>query len=292
MWNYACHISKLFNSTLLLDSKWFVEESFLEFPNTKFVDESYFIGKPVHKVKLKTLEQEIINVIDNNTQSLFNHSSLVIVECDEGLGDNSALVSHEAPRDYVYDKFSKFIDQKSNWYRLNCEKIKFKDQKVNNFFKENFSNMVGLHLRRGPGCDWNNESYIKELSQHVKFEDIEFYYKNVYKIGPKGKYKIFPDDLYFKQIEKIIEDDSNKKIYLSHDVPKNFIQHFIDRYPNNIVTKHDYLDKFLDYFSDFDLEYKGVNSFYLKQFLINLLDLFALSYTDTFIFQIKIRKVI
>ena len=41
-----------------------------------------------------------------------------------------------------------------------------------------------------------------------------------------------------------------KKIYLSYDVPKSFIKHFLEKYPNNIVTKHDYLEEYLSYFND------------------------------------------
>lgn len=195
----------------------------------------------------------------------------------------------------VYDRLIDFVNihsdcAKTAGFFYNFREIQFKNDKVNQFIKDNFSNVAGFQLRRGLGT-YINKKYIDDLKQYVDPELIKKYYKHLYDInGGRGYLHIDTDDYYFEKVDEIISKNPDKKIYLSHDVPKTFINHFIEKYPNNIITKHNYLDEYLSYFNEFDLEENDSSKISVKQYVfsfkksvIDLLDLFALSHSDLLI---------
>jgi hypothetical protein len=195
----------------------------------------------------------------------------------------------------VYDRLIDFVNihsdcAKTAGFFYNFREIEFKNYKVSKFITDNFTNVAGFQIRRGLGT-YINKKYIEDLKQYVNPELIKKYYKHLYDInGGRGYLPIETDDYYFEKIDEIINKNPDKKIYLSHDVPKTFINHFIEKYPNNIITKHNYLEEYLNYFDEFDLEENDSSKISVKQYvfsfkkaIIDLLDLFALSHCDLLI---------
>jgi hypothetical protein len=241
--------------------------------------------------KFKQIAHSILTPCDNSDNSIFNvdgkEYDLLYFECD--FINNSPNLFNK-----VYDRMIDFVNihsdcAKTAGFFYNIREIKFKDDRVNKFFKDNFSNVAGVHLRRGLSSQINGK-YINDLKQYVDPKLVKKYYNHLHFVdGGIGHLPIYTDDYYFERIDKILSETPDKKIYLSYDVPKPFINHFLEKYPKNIVTRSDYLDEYLSYFSDIDIENSSQYKFSIKKSLIDLLDLFALAYSDLLVFR-KIRE--
>jgi hypothetical protein len=194
----------------------------------------------------------------------------------------------------TYDKLVDFINIHSDCLKTcgmyhDIRMIKIKDKKLNQFFLDNFSKVVGTQIRRGLYTKLN-KTYLDDLKQYVDPDNIKKYYTYLNNISIYGHLTIEPDDYYYEMIDKIINEDPNKKIYLSHDVPKIFINHFLEKYPNNIITKHDYLNEYLAYFSEYDIENDDNSKLSVKHYklpfkkaIIDLLDFLALCNSELLI---------
>lgn len=194
----------------------------------------------------------------------------------------------------TYDKLVDFINIHSDCIKTcgmyyDIRLIKIKDEKLNQFFLDNFSNVIGTQIRRGL-FTYLNKTYIDDLKQYVDSDTIKKYYEHLNNINESNILPIEPDNYYYEMIDKIINEDPNKKIYLSYDVPKSFINHFLEKYPNNIITKHNYLDEYLGYFSEYDIENNNhsklsVSHYKLpfKKAIIDLLDFLALCNSELLI---------
>jgi hypothetical protein len=290
-WQYFYHISRFFDSSLVLDTYCWPEALVLDFPNTEIVEnfnlektKSIFLD---NNFLIKTLND--LMSFGNTLQNTDNqkiHYELMRYSSDNSIFEDSNLVYFEY--DWVkdfnidYEKLLDFIDTYSNSYDI-FKEIKFKDDRVNKFFKDNFSDSIAVHLRRGVGGILN-QKYIDDLKQHVDPKTIKKYYSDLHLIGGYGLYPIATDDYYFERIDKILSETPDKKIYVSYDVPRPFINNFLEKYPKNIISKVDYLDEYLSYFSHIDF---NSNKYFLsiRKSLIDLLDLFALSHSGTFIFN-------
>jgi hypothetical protein len=303
MWNYFYHISKIFDFVLLLDTNFFPEGLFLDLPNTKFVDPSYLENKEYSILHPETIDKKISDVLEsysipdsienktphsllktvtNTENSIFNINGY---ECNLLCFKCSSLNESKLHTN-THDRLLNFVDIYSNWFSDVFSQIKFKNSRVNKFLSNNFSDVAGFQIRRGSGVKITKE-YLTDLKKHVDPEIIKKYYHEISNIDTSTKFniKILPDEYYFERIDKILAENVDKKIYMSYDVPGTFINHFIEKYSNNIITKQDFLEKYLSYFDKFDLENRNGHQHYLKKVLINLLDLFALCHSDALIFS-------
>ena len=297
VWQHFYFLSEIFDFTILVDFYFFQEGIFLDLPKTKFVDPEYFQNKNFLSVDTKFIHEKIENILglynNSNPKTIENLlSELRKLVTDENTlyniwGNSHNLIKwdtsldknvHQSLLSIINQEFLKLIDLCPNSENI-FSQIKFKKQEVNQFFEKNFSNVVGLQLRKGCGVI-PTEKYLNDIQEHVDVETIKKYYITITKLHGHPEYKMIPDEYYFDMIDQIIEKDPDKIIYISHDVPTIFINNFICRYPNNIITKKDYEDQFLSYFSEFDLINKNENGFLLKGLLLVLLDLFALCHSS------------
>lgn len=300
-WHYFYHISQIFDFVILLDTNFFPEGLFLDLPNTKFIDSSYLENKEYYLLSPEILDKKISDVLEsysipddienktphdllktatNMENSIFNLNGN---ECNF-LCFKCSNITETRLYTGTHDRFMNFVNIYCDWFSDVFKKIKFKNNKVNKFFKKNFSKVASFQVRRGARVRITKE-YLDSLKQYVDQEVIKKFYQEISDIYIPDDYyiKILPDEYYFERIDKILEENPDKKIYMSYDVPKVFVNHFIEKYPNNIITRQHFLDEYLSYFNEFDLEDRNAHQHYLKRVLINLLDLFSLCYSDTLI---------
>jgi len=276
------------NCILIVPKQYWPELEFLYLPDTIVVD---ICPLKIERNFLKISEEQIYDIVNSqNFLNLTKNSYPLRIYANEWFG----IMTDLPPRRYQYCYES-------------IKKIKFKNEEVNKFFQNNFSNYVSIHIRLRGFHALPSEGFIKEFILRDKAKCQE--YMRSYVLAQDGNESIYgyhdsligninaqhktkcstleslilSDSAYYSIIDDIIDLKQNVKIYIGCDFTEDYYDHFYKKYPNNIVRRNCYLNKFLNFF-DYDesemfkYEYSSRN-----QILINLFDLFLFSYSKILI---------
>lgn len=215
-WSFAYSMSARtnFEYKIIVQKELWVELDYLNLPNTVRVADI----TPSNNIIDKELYDDIIK--NDNIHKLYEHHSWSIIDW---IGSP----------DPIYNPF---------------EQIKFKSPEVNKFFTNRFKDLVGVHIRRGPGV-WATKEEYASLPDHVKKYYYEILKKRIKYYGVEHKpgdyiHRFIKDEYYFNMFDYILSTKSNQKFYLSADIPLECFDYYMDRY--SIMTKNDYMDRFLD----------------------------------------------
>jgi len=289
-WQFFYHVSQVFGFSLLVDEYYWPEILVLDIPNTNGLN---LTNSELKQIDYKTILDASKNLIEKvkDGKNKLSYSLLKEnIEDNSIFGENDknlfrCTFSHVDVDEQICFDYMNLLDRDQKVLK----QFKFKNNDVNKFFENNFSNIVSMQIRRGSGIRVQKE-YIETLKEHVDPKIIKNYYQHLYKVGGEFNacsYPLHSDEYYYSIIEKILENDPNQKIYVSYDVPKSFINHILEKYPNNLVTKHNYLDEYLNFFNDLNL--KSDNHFLsLEKTVINLLDFFALAHSGSIVSHAKV----
>jgi hypothetical protein len=171
--------------------------------------------------------------------------------------------------------------------------LEFIKPEANQFLKENFSNKLGLHLRRSHGVISTHE-YVEECSTYLSRKRLDEWFEwsgqNRYKESDLAKFihKPILNKDYFRVVDMMFDKHPDKQMYISSDVPLDFMKPFFDRYGSRITSRHDYQDEFFSLFEEElkdDFEYL----FHVEQALEECFDLFAFAHTRDPILRKKSR---
>jgi hypothetical protein len=151
--------------------------------------------------------------------------------------------------------------------------IKPKHTLVNDHLNNKFKNYVGIHIRRGNGVKITEDS-ILSMAKEIQEPYREYIKKNVFVMD--DGYLFYKDEVYFDLIEKMIKINPKQKIYISHDLPDEFIQPYYDKFGHHIIeTKYNSRHYFETFYS-----MAGLDISFLKNYgnvIDNIIDLFSLS---------------
>lgn len=260
-WASSYYISTLYEGCkVIVDKNWWPELEFLDLPNTEVFD---LDSNHIKNSCIRLSPQDIDDIINNKKQNIFENNSLPYY-CDQLTFMGDEIVS------------------------IGISKIKFKNEKVNQFFKNNFSNYCSIHLRRGLGSNIT-VGFIKGFLSYENKKKLNmylqsYYFHNRYKIQLSG-YDIIPDDVYFLVMNEIISQNKLQKFYISADISETYYSYYFDRYSNNIKNGKKYFQEFLSFFDysiikqPFHYPKTRRSPKYRKQVLINLFDLFVLGHS-------------
>jgi hypothetical protein len=264
-------------STLLEDCELLVQEEY--WPELEFIS--------LPKTKVTTMSSD--EVKEKFPKLTSSHILDILTSKDVSSIQNSKYIGWYS-EEYVLTNVTspKLASSIESILSSGIKDIKFKDEKVNKFFKDRFSDFSSIHLRRGlgtiPTVGFIEEyfSYNKEILKSY----LKDYYFNSINTGydPTGQHKIaiIPDIVYFSIIEDIISKNKNHKIYISSDIPENYYSYYFEKYPDNVISKNQYIDEFLNLF-EYDETKVKTYKYSLKQTLMNLFDIFVLSHSKTLI---------
>lgn len=170
-------------------------------------------------------------------------------------------------------------------------KIKFKSDSLNSFFDLKFDDHIGLHLRRWHGVKVKAEKVsdvLKSLpTAKIRKEYYDFWVKyNMIGTQIDTDPPWIVDKIYYRYIDKILKVNSKQKIYLSTDIPKDLYSYYKKRY-KTIDDKYCFMDDWLNLVSkEYDIDkITNVANASIKEVVIDLLDLFALSKCKYFLFS-------
>ena len=277
-WAVLHYISTLReNCILIVPKQYWPELEFLYLPDTIVVD---ICPLELKRNFLKISNEQIKDIANSqNFLSLTKNSYPLRIYANEWFGIMSDLP-------HCYESI---------------KKIKFKNEEVNKFFQNNFSNYVSIHIRLQIGIyTIPSVGFIEEYILRDKSKCQEYIKRYILVNGDSSKYRddiitqhkikcrtletlSLSDSAYYSIIDDIIDFNQNVKIYIGYDLTEDYYDHFYKKYPNNIVRRNCYLNEFLSFF-DYDeskmfkYEYSSRN-----QILINLFDLFLFSYSKILI---------
>jgi len=291
-------LSKIYNFTIIVDRNYFPENEIVYFPNITFLTreeiqsqlsaesnclvrfphitsksavllESY---SPPDSIDDKT-PYELLGSFVSESNSIFNVDGQLYDSIVLDYQNIDGYIEYCEERRRLY-RWIKIYDNIYSWF-INLGFIK---EEVNEFFKQNFSNVTVVHLRRGSGVR-PTEEYLNNLSQYVNPDLIKKFYRDVAVFDDPYQMPIASDEEIYEIIEKKIEEDPSAMIYLSYDVPSSFVQHFINKYPNNLISKKDYIEQYFSFFSEFNLKDPLPRFVSLEKVLVYLLDFFVLCHS-------------
>jgi hypothetical protein len=252
-WSTLHYIASLHkNCELIIQKQYWPELEFLSLPNTNVVDISFSEAK---KNSLSISSLDVGNILISKDISLLENSKFNRYYSDEYVRANGEILVNA------------------------IRKIKFKNENINQYFEQKFSDFCSIHLRRGLGTV-PTIGFMKDYIAHTNKNKLKDYLKNYY--SGYGSYLTISDTAYFSIIEDIISKNKNQKIYISSDIPENYYSYYFEKYPDNIISRNQYIDEFLNLF-EYDETKVKTYKYSLKQTLINLFDLFVLSYSKTLI---------
>lgn len=263
-WSIGYYLSTITDFELLIPSRIWPEFLFLDLPNTK-----------VSKISLIKIPN--------------NYKKITVVDALKCIKNRTNQIKFDQNKNYYFDfsmreiSSSHFAYHKLDYLFEGFKKIKFKNHLANQYIEKNFSNMVSIHLRRGLFCDLSKSvEYIKELINTIGEDKVLKYYGSLEFLSPQNlkysRFTILPDSFYFYLIDRLLEKNPEQKIYVSTDVPNYLMSHYFERYPNNIVTKDQYLNEFKVFFEDILKKNETSNYYYSPyQTISDLLDFFVLS---------------
>ena len=250
----VCQILNKFHNfeySIYLDEKFWPElTEMIQLPNTKLFP--------------------IYDIPENDRRSYLKGNSTPINTEDvhDVVVNNTKLNSNHLYSNFDYSMLANldFIESKFNY----ISQIKLLDSDLDNEIKEFVKDMVGIHIRRGRGTIYSDsiKSLPNELqSKYITHRQKEGDFTEQYYI-----YDFIEDDKYFTIIDDILKESPTQKFYISHDLPDELLEYYLDKYPKSIYTKK--------YFYNF---IKNKYTKTLDTHVKNIIDLFSLSYTKLII---------
>lgn len=280
--NYKCN----FEYKIILQEETWSELNIIDLPNTE--------------VRSGDLREGAFRIDEFLLQDVFLNDNIDRLTCHDHLYLDEWYIfdGFDGPMLMYYDDNNQKIQQTLPYFSTNpLRLIKFKSEEVENFFVDEFSDFVSIHIRRYFGVVIRQKN-LKTLPEEIQKDFYREYLeisKNYYD-GWKSstndetvyRHPFIPDNHYYEIIEEMLDYDINQKFYISTDIPRKYYQYYKHRY-RNIHDKFDYLEKFENIVKknhDKIINFKPSSVspeeliYYEKvehMVLSNLLDIFALS---------------
>ena len=278
-WAFILYFSrKCMGPTELILTKYhWPEFNFIKFPDTKVVDVKGPEDPLLDNYKRLSIEN-VIGLLSDKFPLEINQTFR------EKISKYKLFFSMtEICEDPYYSHISLF---ETDVNKTCLDGLEFTKPEANKFLKENFSNMLGLHLRRSHGV-LSTQEYMKECNTYVSKERLKEWLN--YSRQPVcedlsgvdgGKFIHVPilNKDYFRVTDAMFDKHPDKQMYISSDVPLDFMKPFFDRYGSRIKSRHDYQDEFFSFFKE-ELKDDHAYLFRNEQALEECFDLFAFAHT-------------
>lgn len=229
------------------ESYWPELNELIELPHTKIFNEN----------ETDDVDLKILNLTrDSKPLTDFDINNFI-------LKNDFTLSENHLYSDFQFQILSEFNNQID--IKRNISNVKLKDLDLQSLIHEFSKDMVGIHIRRGRGVQYEND--LTSLPNLIQSNYINYRLKEGRETAKYYIYEFIRDDVYFNIIDSILEINPLQKFYVSHDLPDDIFEYYINRYPNSIYTK--------THFYDFiENRYKTP-----IQHVKNVIDLFSLSNT-------------
>jgi hypothetical protein len=295
-WALAYHLSLIIeNIQIIVEDYYWPELLLIDLPNTTSQN---IITSGVSRDRLFPLSwEEVSNIISTENNSMLDDMYYYFNFSVHNIG----YIFHDQKITY-----SRIIHNA-------VSKIKLKLPEASNFMEKEFSDCCCIHLRRGHGT-FPTLKFLSEMERFLSKELVKSYWKTFHRsrigtsihskeykyfdsliekdtdtekkylptrklfmdYGWVNDYKIIPDSDYFNLIQTVIlEENSDQKIYISSDIPREYYSYYYDNFPHNIIDKDLYFKKFLSLYKNKlpSKEFKKKYSIPISKVFENVFDL-------------------
>lgn len=148
---------------------------------------------------------------------------------------------------------------------------------LENFTKE----VIGIHIRRYNGV-YITEEDLQTIPENIR-EDFKKFIEKTNSLH--NAYRYYSDDLYFNIIDNILKINPKQKFFISADIPRKYLQHFYDKYGDNILDNTDIIRIVTDFLVDNNHDVYKMKTY--GNVIENIVDLFSLSYCGLLVMSNK-----
>lgn len=147
---------------------------------------------------------------------------------------------------------------------------------------ENFANgVVGIHVRRHNGVYKTTED-LQTVPENIREDFSQFIEKTN---SSHNSYRYYNDDFYFNIIDNILGINPKQKFYISSDLPRKYLNHFYEKYGDNILDNTEITEIITNFLVDSNHDVYKMKTY--GNVIENVIDLFTLSYCNFFIMSNK-----
>jgi len=221
------------------------------------------MSEPISKTDIERMFTNEDFKLSNHIHSAFGYDSLIRLT---NLDKNPKLENH-LPINDLKDRPLRKINIKYCFVRVLLE----------NFAKE----VVGIHIRRHNGVCVTKED-LQNIPENIR-EDYEKYIEKTN--SSHNAYRYYGDEFYFNIIDKILQVNSKQKFYISSDLPRKYLNHFYEKYGDNILDNTDITKIITDFLVDSNHDVYKMKTY--GNVIENVIDLFTLSYCGLLIMSNK-----
>ena len=270
-WEIAYEINKNSNYIykILLEKKHWPELDLISLPYTAtHINFEHEFGL---RFEEKFQKLKFLTVFDIENEKVYKASKLSKHIVESMFTDNFFYLSGNDHwySDFGYNEINKLYGKPVDIRPLSL--IRLRHSFVEDFLRRNTFDVVGLHLRRNAGVEYNNDD-IDSLPTDIKEEYLKFHRTSKVK---NRTLKFAQDEKYFKIMDNMLKINPEQKFYISTDLPVQLIKNFYEKYGDKIITRVQLYDTVRDHLLN-----SGVDVVKLKrgQAIENVVDLFALSF--------------
>jgi len=156
-------------------------------------------------------------------------------------------------------------------------KYSFIQTLLENFAKE----VVGIHIRRHNGV-CITEKDLQTVPENIR-EDFNKFIEKTNSLH--NAYRYYNDDFYFNIIDNILRISPKQKFYISSDLPRKYLNHFYEKYGDNILDNAEIIEIVTNFLVDSNHDVYKMKTY--GNVIENVVDLFTLSYCNFFIMSNK-----
>jgi hypothetical protein len=291
-WEVAYYLNEKnnFQYRILLQDMFWPELEILELPYTspvKMEKFSFGLYYPMEFNMLKFLTvYDVKNMKVSMSESLSKDNlEKMFLHQDYSLPDN-------IHSDFGYDNLIRLLNIKGNpnlydhlpiFHRANrpLRKINIKYSFIRTLLENFTKECVGIHIRRHNGVCVREED-IETVPENIR-EDYREFIKKTNSLH--NAYKYYNDEYYFNIIDNILRINPNQKFYISSDLPRKFLNHYYEKYGDNILDNQNVIRIVTDFLVDSNHDIYKLNTY--GNVIENIVDLFSLSFCDFLIMSNK-----
>lgn len=291
-WELAYYINEKnnFQYRILLQDMFWPELELLELPYSSPVKmEKYSFGF-YHPMEFNYLKFLTVYDIENMAISMSNPLSKNVLE-NMFLTENFNLPKN-VHSNFGYDNLTRLLNLKHNpnlFDHLPTENLKDRPlRKINikySFIRvllENFAKeVVGIHIRRHNGV-CVSEDDINTVPKNIR-EDYKKFIKETNSLH--NAYHYYSDEFYFNIIDNILKINPKQKFYISSDLPRKYLEHFYEKYGDNILDNSGIIRIVTEFLVDSNHDVYKMRSY--GNVIENIVDLFTLSYCELLVMSNK-----
>lgn len=268
-WEIAHEIAKLHKPlgfSIELEKRHWPEHRLIYLPETNFFTNTKFKSNNQYDLEFRT--------VYDFKQNIIREASPITKEMISDIKNHKKIdFSRE---NYWYSDFGFDTLIKNDRYMfINTQRglkhIKLVHKKYEEHLKSFAKNCVGIHIRRGNGVNIT-ETDILSLPPNIQSS-----YREQVKKYTLDIYGFIKDEVYFKIIDEILKITPTQKFFISHDQPYEFMVHYKERYPKNVIFKEDIMPHIKNFFRNISLDTDELNE---GKALDNVTDLFTLSFCE------------